>query len=271
MSAQRIGRFLVIGQRTTLRIAAGLRAGRGRALADDPLFRDATRGLPAGRVLDGFVTAAGMRLVLAPQAGLLGAVGTLLDQAGLRGGAFAAEARPGGARLTVRRVLDPAARRARPAGFTPFTPTLAREAPAGTLLFAELRGLGPAAQRLLGLAAASDEGLATFIGRVRRELRAAGGDLEGRLGRIFDGETAVTIAPGLPPRLTLVARVRDEAAARRTMADLQAPLANLFAPPPEGGGLAPTFDEENLGGVDVFRLRLDAGIDLAYAVTDGRA
>jgi hypothetical protein len=200
---------------------------------------------------------------------LLGAAGVLLDRPGLRAGGFAAAPTARGARVVLRSVLDPkAAGRAT----APYAPELVDEGPAGAVAFADLRGLGPALGRLLALAGRSPDGLGGFLARARGELRRAGGGLDRRLQALVAGETSVTITPGAPaPRLTLVARVRDEEAARRTLADLQAPLARLFAPPAAGGGIAPVFEQARVEGVDASRLRLTPGLELDLAVFDGRA
>lgn len=268
-ASRRIGRFLAVGSEATLRVAAALAAGKGPSLASDALYRKAREGLPGDRVLDGFFTVAALRTLLAPQGGLTGAAGALLDRPGLRGGAFAATATARGARLTVHGVVDPKAAGGR---YEAFAPTLDALAPAGALLFVDARGLGLALRRLLGLAGSASEGLGALLTRLRAELRRAGGGLEGRLTKLFSGETSLTITRADPaPRLTVVATVTDEAAARRTLADLQAPLAALLAPPAQGGGVAPTFDQVTVGGVEAFQLRAGGGLELDYAVFDGHA
>ena len=50
--------------------------------------------LPADRVADGWLSADGVRRLLAPQGGLLGAVGTLVDQADAEGRRVRAERLP---------------------------------------------------------------------------------------------------------------------------------------------------------------------------------
>ena len=59
---------------------------KARSLADDPVY-DARRStaLPADRVADGWASRDGVRRLLAPQGGLLGAAGVLLDQPALTG------------------------------------------------------------------------------------------------------------------------------------------------------------------------------------------
>jgi hypothetical protein len=264
VSAERIGRFLAIGQRDALGQAAALAAGRGRALAADPVYRHASAGLPAGRVADGYVTAEGLRRVVAAQGGIAGAAGVLLDQPGLHGAAFALEARAPGARIVVHEIKTTG----RPAAT--FAPSLDTLVPSGALAYVGVRGLGDAIGRLLNAAGGSTSGAAgSLLARAESKLT---GPLRSRLRALLDQETALVLVPALPaPVLTVIAKVGDEAAARRTMADLQAPLAALFAPPATGdAGLAPTFDEQRVDGLDAFRLRLGPGLELDYAVFDGK-
>ena len=52
------------------------------------------------------------------------------------------------------------------------------------------------------------------------------------------------------------------------MAQLQAPLAQLFAPPARGGGVAPVFTPARVAGIDAYSLRLTPALELDYAVFD---
>lgn len=268
VSAQRIGRFDAIGQSTTLDLAARLAAGRGRSLEQDPVYRRASAGLPVGRVLDGYVSAAGLRRLLTPQGGVLGAAGVLLDQPGLLGAAFAAEAGGPGARITLRSALDP---KARGRAVAPFAPTLAKAVPRGVVAYLGVRGLGPAVGRLLAATGTGGGGLGDLLARARRDLANRARGLEPDLLALLADETALTVTPSLPaPTLTVVARTRDEQATRRTLAELQAPLQRIFAPPVQGAGRAPTFDERRVAGTSAFQLRPAPGVELDYAVFDGK-
>lgn len=263
VQTQRVGRFLAIGQPATLQGANDLFKGDGRSLADDPLYAAALAKLPAGRVADGWVSEAGVRRLLAPQGGLLGAAGTLLDQPGLRAAALAVTAEDDGARLTVR------SQRGGPGAttFKPFEVSLDDEVPDDAFAYLGLAGLSGAASRLLGLAGAGGgaAGIAPLLARARTELsKQSGGGLDRDLLSLFAGEVAVSITPALPaPTLTLVARTKDEAATARTLKRLQGPLAALLKPTE---GPAPTWK-----GVDgAFQLSPASGIELAYAVADGK-
>src|SRR4051794_3892999 len=88
LSSTYVGRFLAIGQPESLALAQKLQKGDGASLAGAALPKKAFAGLPTDRVADGWVSRDGVRRLLAPQGGLLGAAGVLFDQPALRGAAF---------------------------------------------------------------------------------------------------------------------------------------------------------------------------------------
>jgi len=270
-TVRRLGRFLAVGTKGTVESAAALAAGKGRSLATDPAFRRATAGLPADRAVDGYATADGIRRILAAQGGIVGAAGVLLAQPGLQGTAFGLVAKGSSARITLHSALDPKVKRGT---FSAFAPTLNAEVPAGALAYVGVRGLGRAVQRLLAATSsgAATGGVGAILESARSALKGAGDDLQARLVELLSGEVAVTLTPALPaPILTVVAKVSDEAAARRTMADLQAPLASLFSPSDDAdSGVTPTFTDQEVDGVTVYRARLATGLELDYAVFDGK-
>src|SRR5437588_142705 len=101
--------------------------GRGDPLATSGAYRRAMAGLPADRVADAFVTAAGVRRLLDPAGGLLGAMGTLLDRPGLQAAGLSLSADAPGARLVVHKLSSPGGATAYP----PLDPALAGEVPRG--------------------------------------------------------------------------------------------------------------------------------------------
>jgi hypothetical protein len=213
-----VGRFLAIGQPASLRTARDLAAGRGRALADAPDYRRVLGELPADRVADGWASQDGVRRLLAPQGGVLGAAGVLFDQPGLKGAGFALSAQDRGARLVVRSVLDPR-RRTSTSGFRPFTPTLDRAVPEGAMAYLGVSGLSGALARLLSAAGGDARALAPLVGRIDPSILD-----------LFRGESAVLLLPAVPaPVLAIVARADDEAAARRAIAKLPAAVRRAFA------------------------------------------
>ncbi|HEX2015237.1 MAG TPA: DUF3352 domain-containing protein [Solirubrobacteraceae bacterium] len=267
-----IGHFLAVGQDATLRQAIDLASGRGGSLAADPTYRRATVGRPSSRVADVYVTAAGVRRLLMPQGGLLGAAGSLLDQPALQATELALSPGADRALVAVHNTLSPRLQAALPAPFAPFTPTLDREVPSNALAYLGVSGLDRAFGRLLGAVRASGGGLVTLLARVRAALSAPSSIQTSRdLASLLSSEVGIWIAPhGLSPALALIARTPDEARTRVDLASLQAPLAKAFAPPRSGPGQAPTFGQRRVAGIDVFSLRLSAAAELDYAVFAGR-
>ncbi len=267
-----VSHYLVIGPPAAVTEAIDAQAGRRSALAGQGAYRRAMKGAPDGRVADLYASSAGVRQVLAPRGGVLGAVGGLLDQPALAGAALTLSAQGDGARARLHTVLDPG-QAAPPSPFAPFTPSLPAQAQGPATAWLQLSGIGAAGPRLLGAVPTGGAGarIAAVLGQLGRALSARGVDLNRDVLPVLQGEFALEITPGIPlPTLTLIARTRDEAGARAAFAQLQGPLAQIFAPTGSGPGVAPTFTEETVAGVDVFRLRLSAVRELDYAVFDGR-
>jgi len=244
-----VSHYLVIGSPPALEAAIDAQAGRRPALAGQSAYKRAMKAAPDARVLDLYASSAGVRQVLAPRPGLLGAVGGLLDQPALAGAALTVSAQGDGARARLHTVLD-AGQASPPSPFEPFKPSLPDQAAGPATAWLQLNGIGRAGGRLVDA------------------VPTGGG---GARVAALQGEFALEISPGAPlPTLTLIARVRDEKSARGAFAQLQGPLAQIFAPVGSGPGLTPTFTQESVAGVDAFRLRLSAARELDYAVFDGK-
>ncbi len=270
------GGYLLIGQESVLRGVIDSTHGRGRTLAADPTYRRAMHGLPTGRVADAFLTPGGVRRLLEPQGGPLGVAGVLLDQPALAGAGVALTAQDGDARLTVRSIRDPRLARNRPATFGAFAPSLTSAVPKNAMAYVGISGLDKAARRILSISAATGAAGA----RIQRLLRTRARDFSRRTGvnverdvlPLFRGEVALWLASSLPsPYLTLIARTTDEARTRAALGKLQAPLVQLFLPQTAQPGQAPTFAERDIGGgVQAFSLDLAPGVQINYAVFDGK-
>jgi hypothetical protein len=260
--------YLVTGPDAVVREAIALGAGHGAALADAGPYRRAIAGAPAGRVLDAYASAAGVRRVLAPSGGLLGALGTLLGRPGLEGAYLAVTARAHSAEVHVHEALAPGARP--PA---PFAPTLAAAAHAPAVAFLDATGLDRRLPGLLALARSSSltAGLGPLLGRIAAALRGAGVDLRRDVAPLVAGETAVILTPNQPlPTLTMVARTSDEARARTMLASLQGPLARVLGAATAGSGTVPTFTQHVVAGAVAYRLRINPALEVDYAVANGR-
>ena len=89
---------------------------------------------------------------------------------------------------------------------------------------------------------------------------------------VFDGETAVALSPEPSPALLIVARLRDEAAARSELASLEAPLTALFSPSgAAAAGQVPELADAQVGGATVHEVQLGAGLQVDFGVFDGLA
>ena len=252
--------FLVIGQDPTVQAAIDRVESDAPALEDDPVYRRATDGLPDGRVLTAYASASGLRRLLVPAGNLLGGISRVLDQPGLEGVALTAEA-DGEDRLRVRvhSALDPQAQRGRE-----FEPTLVDDVPDGVLGYLGVSGLSGALQNLI----VSQAGGAP-LERLRRQLeQAAGSAVQEDLLALFDGEVALVLQRQAPaPIVSLIARTEDEAATRRVLDRLRAPLARLLRPE---GEPAPEWEPQDIGGSDAWTLRFPNGAGITYAVSRGR-
>lgn len=257
--------FLIVGQQRSVRGAIDRAAGRGRALADDPAYRAATAGAPGDRVADAYATVDGVRRLLAPQRGLLGLAGALLDQRGLRAAALSLTAEGSGATVRIRAILDPRARRAAPA----FTPTLTRRVPRDALAYAGFSGLERAAPLLLGLGGLGGAGGDTgaLIAQAGRLLAGSGVSFARDVLPLFGREVAVTVVEaGGAPAVALLARTPDGERTRAALRRLEPAIAKLFAPQ---GGEPPRFSDVEAGGVEARGLAAGEGVELGYAVTGG--
>jgi hypothetical protein len=282
--------FLAIGQRATVRGAIERAGGGGSddragrdgdgSLAENPTYVRATRERPDARVLDAYASVDGVRRLLAPQGGLLGLVGALLDQRGLRATALSVTAGAREASVQVRAVLDARGRTRPPT----FTPGLTRSVPADALAYLGFPGLERAAPLLLGLgglgglgggaggaggaAGAAAGALGADTGALVREagrlLAASGVDFARDVLPLFGSEVGVVVLDtgGGVPGIALLARVRDGAATSAGLRRLEPAIARLFAP---AGGAAPSFADVNVGGVAARRLQAD-GVELDYAL-----
>jgi hypothetical protein len=219
LSSEYVGTFLAIGQPESLRLAEQLQQGKGVSLADAAGPKKAFGELPADRAADGWVSRDGVRRLLAPQGGLLGAAGVLFDQPALRGAAFGLSASGDHARLVVKSQLDPAIARSTASGFRKFKPTLASEVPASAMAYLGVSNLAPALQRILAAAGTSSKQLQPLVGKLDRPLR-----------KVFPGEAAIVLTSAAPaPVLTILAHADDESATRAALASLPAAVRKSFA------------------------------------------
>jgi hypothetical protein len=266
--------YLVLGQDASVRASIDVTSGIARSLAGDGAYQRAASGEPADRVLDAYASAAGVRRLMAPSRGAVGAVAALLNQPALAGVSAALSPAAAGARIWVHSVLDPTLARLSAPRPAPFVPTLQSTIPAGSAMLLDLTGLDKDAPRVLGAASAAGVAgqIAPLLARLGAALRAEGVDVQGILS-IFNGETAVAVVPATassrPPSLVIVARTADEARTSQQLASLEVPLEQLFPAPTAGPGQAPMFNDRQVAGITAHQLSLTPGLQLDYAVFNG--
>ena len=263
-----VSHYLVFGQPPTVDAAIDAAAGRRASLATSSTYQRAADGEPDDRVVDIYFSAAGITRLLAPQGGVIGALGALLFQPSELATTVSISASGGGASLHVHTALGKHAA----GGGRAFTPTLASELPAGSLLMLDVTGLNRVAPRVLG--AGADAGVAGRLGpllqRLGTALAAEGVNVKA-IEALFAGETAVALSPQTngTPTLVVLARTKDERKVRAQLANLEVPLARLFPAPSRGSGQVPQFSTHQVQGGAVHQLGLAPGLTLDYAVFRG--
>lgn len=257
--------YLVLGQRATVDSSIDAAAGRVPSLTRTPAYIRAAAGEPAGRVLDFYFSAPGITRLLAPQGGVIGALGALLYQPSELGTTVSVSATHAGASLYVHTAFARSAQNHARA----FTPSLAPDLPTKSLLLLDVTGLDQVAPRVLSAGASA--GIAGRLGPLLQRLGtalAAEGVNVHDLEALFASETAVALAPSRSgvPTLVILARTAHERKAREELANLQVPLSNLFPTPKQGSGLVPQFGSHQVAGVVAHQLELAPGLTLDYAV-----
>jgi hypothetical protein len=247
LSQTYVGTFLAIGQPESLSLAGKLQKAGGKgSLAAAPGPKRELARLPEDRVADGWLSADGLRRLLAPQGGLLGAAGVLFDQATLKGAAFGLSAKGDKATLTVKSQLDPALKPKGAEGFRPFSPTLAAAVPADAMAYLGVSNLAPALQRLLAAAGSSSD-----------TLKQLAGSLDEPLLKVFPGEAAVVLQESTPaPILTILANTKDPAGAQKALDGLPAAVRKTLSSAVWDGKVAVSTSPKGIAAVKAKRQRL---------------
>jgi hypothetical protein len=267
------GGDLVIGQDAAVRAAIDVAAGATPSLAASAVYRRAAAGHGGGAVLDAYASAAGVRRVLADQAGILGAAGALLSQPALQGVAVALTPTPKGAAIRIHSALDPALGKVGPGGApaAAFTPSLPALMPAASSLLVDVADLAKVAPQVLnaGSAAGLAGGIGPLLTRLGAALRLEGVNVSD-LVSIFHHEAALAIVGGgRSPTLVVVTRTANPSRTQHELAQVQAPLARLFSAPGKNQSSEPVFNDRPIGGVTAHQLQLATGFQLDYAVFRG--
>jgi hypothetical protein len=205
-----------------------------------------------------------MNRLVVPRHGLLGIIGSLVDQPTLQGVAVALAPTGGGVQVGVHTVLDPQVARPRPASFTP---SFASSVPSGVALYLDATNLNQILPRVLSTIGIGAQ-IPKLLTKLGRALTAEGVNVQQSILSLFQRESAVVITShGATPVVTIIARPRDLGATRTVFAELEGPLARLFAPAGAQAGQAPVFNQVKAGGVVAHQLVLAPGLQFDYALT----
>lgn len=266
------GHYLLLGQKASVESAIFVAAGRAPSLASTPGYQSAAGAEPSDRVLDVYASAAGIRRALLPRRGLVGALAVLLDQPALSATTISISPAAPGLRVTVHSTLDGRALRRLHATPVQFSPALDAVLPGRSTLLFDVANLPPTAARVLGAAARADIAgrFGPLLSRLGSGLAAEGVDVQ-RVLSIFSGETAIALVPtsGGGPAPVIVTRTSHPDATRARLANLEAPLTQLFTPPGSGPGQVPEVNDFPLAGASIHQLALAPGFQLDYAVAHG--
>jgi hypothetical protein len=262
-----VGKYLVSGHSASIRAAIDVAAGHSPALSRDPSYRRASAGEPAGRAVDAYVSAAGVTQLLIARGGLLGVIGSLLYQPALQGLAISLTPAPGGLQVRVHSALDP---QLAGASSATLAPSLAAAVPYGAALYLDVTGLNRILPRVLSTIGIGAQ-IPTVLKRLGIALTAQGVNVQQNILSLFRGESAVVITSHAgKPVVSVVVRTANESETRTVFAELQAPLARLFAQAGQAAGQSPAFNQVTVGGVAAHQLVLVPGLQFDYAVFGGK-
>ncbi len=256
--------FLVIGQPDNVRSAIDVAARRSQSLAADPVYRRALRGLPdVDRALLAYASRRGLRGVVEREPGLTGRLATLADDPGLEGIAGVLRVDDDGMRAHLSSALQNSPRAEQ------FNPRLLEAVSGDAIAYLGMRGATDLLESVSSaVGAVPDE---VGLGRLLSDLENAGGlRTLGEIAPLLDGEAALFVSRSAAvPVITLVVDDVDDRDAERLLARL-GPLLARVVQGGAAGGQVPTFNPVQIAGVDAASLRIGPGVELTYAIFDGR-
>jgi len=272
LASARRGGFLVLGDGAAVGTSTAAESG-AESLEDDPAAADVLGALPDDRLADAYVSEDGVDQLLQGRGGLAAQLDTFADYGASTGIGAALVAADDGIALHLHSALDPERVEAAPGFFTAFPsfePGLADALAPDTLAALSIGDPSKTVRSLLEQADAAVPGIAGAFDRLNADLQRQGAvDLERGLLPLLDGEAVAAVAPGgRIPYVTMVFDDVEEAPVREAVARLQGPL--IAAIDPARSGVAPTFSQRRVDDVVVRGLRLAPGVDLTYAIFDGR-
>jgi hypothetical protein len=287
VAAARVGGFLAFGPRAAVRavIETATDAEGAASLAEDDAAEEVRDDLPDHRLAEAYLSAEGVRTLIAPAEGILGSLTPLLDPGATKGAAVALAADGDELEMAIRSTLDPERVRSDPGffgAFARFEPELPERLPEDALAYLGIGDPGRTVRALLAQASAEAPAIAVGFDDLVASLRREGElDIERELLPALGGEAAFALVPRPGgeqadaagtldlPYLEFVADGVDEERARRALAALQAPIAAGIDP--AAALQAPVFGQHEIGGVEAHSLRISPVVELTHAVFDGLA
>jgi len=264
-----IGRHLVAGTRETVARARDLheRRPRHRSLLRLDAYRRLTDALPDDRAVDAWASPAGIRRLLAPAGGPVGALGAALDRTGSEGAAIAiAPVGDDGVRVAVRT-------RGTPGGGRPFrADAVAPVAPSdavATLVTVDPVGAIARAARMLGSGDPGGAGelVSGLPATLRRIDRLVAGRLRRDVADAVTGPSEVVVTAGRRrPAVVVVTPLTDGARAVRTLREVRDQLADALNDP----GSRRRFTRSVVAGRPAWTLRVGARGRVGYLRADDR-
>jgi hypothetical protein len=268
-----VGGFLAIGRQSGVRDVIDAQSGSSGtgSLAEEPAARAALDALPDERLGDAYLSPDGIARLVGNPRGPLATLDAAVDPAASDGVAMALVTSDEGIDLDIRSELDEARAKAQPgffAAFPSFEPTLTDSLPADSLAYVGMADPGHTLVSLIEQASADQPGIAAAVaGLVKRVKQLGKVDLETELLPSLGGEAAFALQPSPSksgvPYLEFLSSGIDARRAGDALASLQAPIAAALNP---STGQAPTFSQEEIGGVTAHSVRLSPTVDLTYAI-----
>jgi Protein of unknown function (DUF3352) len=269
-AAGRFGGQAVFGNVTAVRAALDTNAGRAPELTGSELGSPLDE-LPDVRLAEVYLSRAGVQRLLGGGGEGATQLDTFVDYGATMGMAASLRARDDGVEIHLDSRLDPKLEQQSPTVFASlpeFEPALADEAGPRALGYVGVGDLGLAINDALATAGAGAQGLAGSLrGLAQRLQQEAGVDPLKDLLPALGGQAALVAEPtDAVPYASLIVDGVDEEQANDALASLQGPLLRSLS----AGGQVPSFQRREIDGVPVHSVPVSPGVELSYAVFDGK-
>jgi hypothetical protein len=305
LSTAEVNGFMILGPTEAVHAVIDVQGPDGESLEDSEPAEQVADELPDDSLAQAYVSDQGAADLFRAGAAL-GSLEAFVNSGATRAAGAAVVVSDDGFEVVAHSVLDPAKNESSPGffgAFPPFDPNLGEELSAGSLLYLGLGDPEKSIDALLAQASAETPGLTEGFEEFSKELKSDDDiNIEREVLPLLGGEVAVGIEPppksgrqqGEPedelpegiepggpapipeeqgeltfsgvPYVVFVADEVDEEQARKTLADLQVPIAKALEP--GEGGQAPVFEGTDIAGLQARSLRISPTVNLTYAIFD---